>query len=200
MATVNLNPNSTVSNNWNVQISGGVGTASSVLADSLDNTSIRTALQFRESIVELQNFSTAVPSYTSITSIRFLVRGVLFNTRSGNTDIQVKLENSSGTDLYSETVTLNFTNFYAPEDHYGTVRTTSNGSDAWTATDLDGLRLSINTNPEDPPGLSQAQVSKAYVEVTYGTGYSNDVSGVTSTNISEINGISASDIAEVNGV
>ena len=162
MATVNLHPSSTVSNEW--VISGGDGTVHGVLSDDVDSSVIKNPHQNQTAIVQLDDFS--IP-YDSITSIRFYVRGVLFNARSGDTDIQVKLENSSGTSLYAETVTLNFTAAYAPEDHYGTLRTTSDGSAAWTGSDLNGLRRNINTSPEDPPVLSFAQVTKVYVEVTY---------------------------------
>ena len=108
-------------------------------------------------------------SGVTIDSVRFYVRGVLFNARSGNTDIQVTLETSAGVARWNETITLNFTGGYVPEDHYGTARTTSAslGGSAWADADLDGMRLNINTSPEDPAGSSYAQVSKAYIEVTY---------------------------------
>ena len=201
MATINLNPSSTVSNNWNIfPASQGAHT---VLSDSNVNSAIRTPGQSKECILELDDFDDVgldEASIASIDSIRHYVSGFLFNTRGGDTEIQVKLEDSSGTDLYSENHTLNF-NGYTPEDHYGTARTTSNGSDAWTVSDINGLRLSINTTPEDPPSLSQANVVKAYVEVTYTlAGYSNTVTGVASANISTVNGVATANIDKVNGV
>tara|TARA_Y100000593_G_scaffold79711_1_gene148469 strand:- start:134 stop:718 length:585 start_codon:yes stop_codon:yes gene_type:complete len=194
MATVNLEPSSTVSNNW--IITSGDGTAHGVLSDSADSSHITVGAQGKVCIVQLDDYS----SGGTITSIRFYVRGVLFNTRSGNTDIQVILENSSGTALYTETVTLNFTAGYANEDHYGTARTTSDGSSAWTDADLDGLRLNINTSPEDPPAISKALVSKASVEVTYSTGYTHSVMGVASGDISTVKGVATANIDEVMGV
>ena len=164
MATVNLHPSSTVSNDWT--ISGGAGTVHENLADSDDSSLIRDNAINAISVVELDDYTAG----GTIDSIRFYVRGVMYNTRSGNVDIQVKLVGASG-DLYNETVTLNFTGGYAPEDHYGTARETSDGgsggSSAWTDSDLDALRLNINTSIEDPPAVSFAQVNKAYVEVTY---------------------------------
>ena len=160
MATVNLHPSSTVSNQWTIV--GGSGTVHQNLADSTDISLIRDNAINAISVVELDDYTAG----GTIDSIRFYVRGVMFNTRSGNVDIQVKLVGASG-DLYNETVTLNFTGGYAPEDHYGTARETSDGSSAWTDSDLDALRLNINTSIEDPPAVSFAQVNKAYVEVTY---------------------------------
>ena len=166
MATVNLHPSSTVSNDWT--ISGGSGTVHENLADSSDTSLIRTQDQNDYAIVELDDLDYSGLNIASIDSVRFYVRGVLFNTRSGNTDIRVRMANSSGTPLWAETITLNFTGGYAPEDHYGTARTTTTAlGGAWGDSDLDGMRLSIDTSPEDPAGSSYAQVSKAYIEVTY---------------------------------
>ena len=182
MATVNLHPSSTVSNDWTIV--GGSGTVHENLADSSDTSLIRTQDQNDVAIVELDDYSSA----GTIDSIRFYVRGVLYNTRSGNTDIQVILTNALGSTYYAETITLNFTGGYVPEDHYGTARTTSDGSDAWEDSDLDGLRLNINTSPENPPNVSKANVTEAYVEVTY------------TVAVGKINGIAAANIEKVNGI
>ena len=162
MATVNLTPDVTVSNDWTAFTTSGTGTAHENLADSDDNSGVRTQDQNDECIVTLTNYSAG----GTINSIRHYIRGFKFNTRGGDTEVQVIIENSSGTALYSENHQLLF-NSYVPQDFYGTARTTSDGSSAWTDGDLDGLRLNINTSPEDPDGISYAQVVKAYVEVTY---------------------------------
>ena len=171
MATVNITPDSTISNDWTIV--GGSGTVHQNLADSSDTSLIRTQDQNDVAIVTLLN-SASYASPATIDSIRFYVRGVLFNARSGNTDIQVVLTDATAVTYYAETVTLNFTAGYAPEDHYGTARTTSDGSTAWTSSDIDGLRLNINTSPEDPSGSTRAQVTKAYIEVTYTAGAVTD--------------------------
>ena len=191
MPTVDLNPSSTVSNNWTVSS----GTADAVLSDSSVTTHIRTPNQGRLCVVELDDYSAG----GTISSIRFGVSGYLFLTRGADTDISVKLLDSSGSTYYTETVTLNF-NGYVAQDHYGTARTTHDGSSAWDDTKLDDLRLSIDTIPEDPSGSSQATVVKAWVEVTYLTGYGNAVNGITSASISKVNGIATADISKVNGI
>ena len=167
MATVNLHPSSTVSNDWTIV--GGSGTVHENLADSSDTSLIRTQDQNDYAIVELDDLDYSGLNIDTIDSVRFYVRGVLYNARSGNTDIQVRMQNSSAVTLWNEEVTLNFTGGYVPEDHYGTARTTnaSLGGSAWADSDLDGMRLNINTSPEDPGGSSYAQVTKAYIEVTY---------------------------------
>ena len=162
MATVNLTPDVTVSNDWTAFTTSGTGTAHENLADSDDNSGVRTQDQNDECIVTLTNYSAG----GTINSIRHYIRGFKFNTRGGDTEVQVIIENSSGTALYSENHQLLF-NSYVPQDFNGTARTTSDGSSAWTDGNLDGLRLNINTSPEDPAGVSYANVVKAYIEVTY---------------------------------
>ena len=193
MATVNLNPDGTVSNNWDVSAGD---TAHDALRTSGSATYIRTTDQSKTCIVTLDDYS----SGGTITSIRYCVSGFMFNARSGDTDIQVILENSSGSALFTETETLNF-NSYVAEDHYGTARTTSDGSTAWNDSDLDGLRLNINTSPEDPPSPSYATVIKAWVEVTYtAAGYGNKVNGVAAASIGKVDGVATANISKVIGV
>ena len=162
MATINLHPSSTVSNDWGTQ---GGGDAHSELADSNDSTAIQTQIQNSICIVQLDDYH----SGGTIDSIRHYIRGYKFNTRGGDTEIQVIIENSAGSTLYSENHQLLF-NGYVAQDFNGTARTTSDGSSAWTDSDLDGLRLHINTSPEDPDGISYARVVKAYIEITYSGG------------------------------
>ena len=160
MATVNLHPSSTVSNQWT--ITGGDGTVHGVLSDTDDSSAIRDNAQNQTAIIELDDFTAG----GTITSIRHYIRGFKHNTRSGDVEVQVIIENSSGSALYSENHQLLF-NSYVAQDFNGTARTTSDGSTAWTVSDIDGVRLNINTSPEDPPGFSYANVVKAYIEVTY---------------------------------
>ena len=160
MATINLLPDSTVSNAWT--INGGSGTVHQNLADTSDTSDIRTQAQNISCVIELDDYSAG----GTIDSIRHYVRGFKFLTRGGDTEIQVRILNSSSTTLYAETHQLLF-NSYVAQDFNGTARTTSDGSSAWTDGDLDGLRLDINTTPEDPDGSSYAVIVKAYVEVTY---------------------------------
>jgi len=166
MATVNIPPGSTVSNDWT--IAGGSGTVHQNLADSSDSSYIYTSDQNDVAIVQLEDLHASLSGVT-IDSVRFYIRGVYSNTRSGNTDIQVILTDASASTYYAETITLNFTAGYAPEDHYGTARTLNAaiGGGAWTVAILDDMRLNINTSPEDPSGSTRAQVAKAYIEVTY---------------------------------
>jgi ethanolamine utilization protein EutA (predicted chaperonin) len=173
------------------------GTPHGVLSDGSPNTSIQTHSQNLTCIVELDDYTAG----GTISNIRFVVKGFLFNTRSGDTDIQVIITNSSNDALYTETVTLNF-NSYIEQTHTGTERTTSDGSTAWSDSDLDGLRLVIYTSA-DPPGASAAAVTEAYIIVTYeaaATGYANDVMGVASGNIGKVITVATANIDKVIGV
>ena len=173
MATVNLHPSSTVENAWDLEGSADTGTAHGNLSDSSDNSVLREPDQNSYCIVELDDFT---ESADSITNIRWYVRATMILTRSSgsNTAIQVNLgdENhtsSSSSIYYSENVTVEFQAGYAQNDYYGTARADVGdiGSSAWNDTSLNNLRLDINTTPADPPGISQIQMAKCYVEVTY---------------------------------
>ena len=176
MATVNLHPSGTVTGDqqWTLVVGGsGGGTAHLNLADSNDTTGVYTSSQIQYCVVELDNYTVGA----TVESIRWYVRGSYTITRGGDTDVQVVLGSGSHAPVsgsadayYSETFTLTFNAGYAPQDYYGTARTTD-GSSAWDATSLNALRLDINTTPEDPDpagGPTQrANIWKAYVEVTY---------------------------------
>ena len=158
MATTNLTPDSTVSNDWNVSS----GTAHGVLSDSTEATVIDTNVQNKVCIVTLSDFSA---SFDSIDSIRYYVSAYMYRSRADDSDLQVKIENASGTALFTETENI-VVNGGAFADYYGTARA-DDGTDAWTDADLDGLRLQLNTNLEDPPNISYVRITKAHIEVTY---------------------------------
>ena len=193
MPTVNLHPSSTVSNNWPT-LSGS--TAHGALSDSSTTTYIRTPDQADLVVFELDNYS----SGGTINSIRFVVSGYTFLTRGGDTDVAIRLTSGTNSSYYSETITLNF-NGYVAQDHYGALRTTYDGSNPWDDARLDDLRLHIDTIVEDPPGVSQATVVKAWVEVTYtAAGYGHGVNGVAAASIGKINGVATANISKVNGI
>ena len=194
MAVIKIHPSSTVSNQWD--INGAAGTVEAVLTDLADNTSIRDNAQNQTAIVQLDDYTAG----GTIDSIRHYIRGFKHNTRSGDVEVQVIIDDGTGTTLYSENHQLLF-NSYVAQDFYGTARTTSDGSSAWTTSDLNALRLNINTSPEDPPGFSFANVVKAFIEVTYTPGgYGNSVMGVDSGDISEVIDVATANISKINGV
>ena len=164
MATAKLFPDGTVApstTGWSY--AGGVSTFHAAVSDDNDATYAYTANQSESTIMTLDDFG---EDFTSITSIRFFIRGVLQNTRSGDTDVQISLLKGNNAVWYAETINIIFTSGYTPADYYGTARTT-NGTDAWSDAQLDDLRLKIDTTPEDPPGASEIAFMRAYVEVTY---------------------------------
>jgi hypothetical protein len=171
MATVNLHPSGTVSGDQQWTIDNGGSTAHAVLADSDDASFVLQADQSRFCVVEVDNYTAG----GTVDSIRWYIRAAYGLTRSGTLEMQVVLGTGSHAPVsgsadayYTENVTITHNAGYARQDYYGTARTTD-GSSAWDATSLNALRLDLNTSPVDPPAISQAWVSKAYVEVTYTT-------------------------------
>lgn len=195
MPTVNLFPSSTVSNNWPEQ--DGTGSAHTLLASASDS-GIRTPDQNDSCIVELDNYAAG----GTINSIQIKTLAYVYLTRSASFDIRIQLiDGSGGSVYYNEDVTIAF-NGYTPTAADGTVRTTSDGSSAWTGTQLNNLRLGITTDPADPPSISRATVTYAYVVVDYtaASGYANTVNGIIPANIGKINEIATASISKVNGI
>jgi len=164
MATANLLPDSTVSNDWTVSS----GTAHAVLADTTESTNIQTNAQNKVCIVGLSNFT---ESFGSIDTIRYYVSAVMYRSRADDSDLQIKIENAAGAALTTETENI-VVNGGAYADYYGPF-IAGVGAAAWKAddsgdsNDLNGLRLQLNTNLEDPPNISFVRITRAYIEVTY---------------------------------
>ena len=92
MATVNLNPNGTVTASW--EISAG-DTAHDALRTSGSGTYIRSPDQNKYVIVTLDDYS----SGGTITSIRYCVSGFMFNARGGViSDVQIQREKQQASD------------------------------------------------------------------------------------------------------
>ena len=159
MATTNLTPDSTVSNDWDVS----TGTAHGVLSDTDDTTYIQTNVQNKVCIVTLSNFT---ESFDSIDSVRYYVSAFMNRSRTDDSDLQVKIENIGGAALWTETENI-VVNGGNPADYYGTARAESSPGNPWTSLILSGLRLQLNTNLEDPPAISSVRIVKAHIEVTY---------------------------------
>ena len=164
MPTFNLTPDATFLNTSDWDLVGG-GSFHANMADADDGTGMRTDSQSEFVDMTLTNFT---PSHTTIDSVRHYIRGFKFNTRGGDTEVQVVIIGSGGSPLYTENHQLLF-NGYTPQDFYGTARTDIDGNPAhvWEAGELNALRLNVNTIPEDPPSPSYAQFVRAYIEVTY---------------------------------
>ena len=188
MPTQTLNPSAIVSSaNWASQTGGASGL-------DKDNTSqqwegnIAAEARF---ILELDDFDNT--GVASIDAIQLTTVAYLANARSGTIIGKTSLENSSGTSYYNESlsITVNGGNFAT---YNGTSRTTSDGSSAWTDSDIDDLRLAIIY--ATPPG--NAVVQQAYVTVTYTqAGYGSDIVGVQSSNISKVIGVDTANISKV---
>ena len=192
MATQILNPSSIVFQaNW----SSGGSNASEL---DKDNTAVSWTGNFgaqAKFILQLDDFDNT--GVASIDAIQLTTVAYLANTRIGTITAKTILENSSGTALYTEDITITI-NGAAFATYNGTSRTTSDGSSAWTDGDIDGLRLNITY--ATPPG--NAIVEQAYVTVTYTevSGYGSRVSGVAAASIGSIIGVATANIGEVIGV
>ena len=191
MATTFLNPDGASSiNGWNTSFST---TASHLSQGDTSNEWRTTFLQTGKVIFTLGDFDFSGLNVDSITNIKHqLIIGL--DARGGSADAIVAIRNAAGVTLYTEThantAGAGFQTFT------GTARTTSDGSSAWTDSDLDGLGLFLTcTGGPHVHIVQQLYITVTYVEVS---GYSHDEIGVASANIGEVNKVATANIAEIN--
>ena len=188
MAITYLNPASnTTTDGWDSSYST---TASHLSQGETSNTWRTNRGATGKAIWQLDDFDNT--GVTSINSIQLIVVCGL-DAKSGTATISTKIRDSSNSTLYSEDITNSVGGYTT---HSLTLRTTSDGSSAWTDSDLDGLTLFFICTG----GPFSHILQQAYIKVSYSTGYGNSVSGVASTNISNISGVASADISNVIGV
>ena len=193
MATAYLNPNGASSiNGWDTSYS----TTAAHLARNETSNEWRTNFNATGKVVfTLDDFDFSGLNVGSITNIKYqLVIGL--DARSGTAPAIVAIQNSGGVTLYSET--NNNAAGAGFQTFTGTARTTSDGSSAWTDSDLDGLGMFLTCAGA---ALNVHIVQQLYIEVTYvEVGYGHDVIGVASADIGEVNGVATANIDEINGL
>ena len=195
MATAYLNPNGASSiNGWDTSYS----TTAAHLARNETSNEWRTNFNATGKVVfTLDDFDFSGLNVGSITNIKYqLVIGL--DARSGTAPAIVAIQNSGGVTLYSET--NNNAAGAGFQTFTGTARTTSDGSSAWTDSDLDGLGLFLTCTGGPPQShiVQQLYITVTYVEAA--AGYGNDVIGVASGNIGAIKGVATANISQVIGV
>ena len=193
MATTYLNPDGSSSTvGWNTSYST---TASHLSRNDTSNEWRTNINQTGKAIFTLDDFDFSGLNVSSITNIKHqLVCGL--DARGGSSNVIVALRNAGGTNLYSETHSN--TAGAGFQTFTGTARTTSDGSSAWTDSDLDGLGIFLTC----VIGPHSHIIQQLYVEVTYveASGYSHDVIGVATANIGEVNGVATANIGKINNI
>ena len=185
MAIAYLNPAAAVTNsNWDSSTVSELdqGETSNTWQTTANNADLK---------VTLDDFDNT--GVSSITSVQLILVGN-YDSRSGSWIANTEIQNSGGTALYSENLTVPAGRTASTLS--GTVRTTSDGSTAWTDSDLDGMRIkvfSLNCT-------TKGQLVQFYIKVTYSTGYGHEVTNVASTNIAKVSGVATANIAKVIGV
>tara|TARA_R100000008_G_C3475841_1_gene111325 strand:- start:41 stop:613 length:573 start_codon:yes stop_codon:yes gene_type:complete len=190
MATFTLTPDGSSGHTFHWANVGGTNHHTSLQTNDGDTSYVQCSATGRQLILTYVDPAVAESSIASITSVQFLSTG-RHTGRIGTADVDISFE--TPTAGFSETAVYN-----AHHSSYttinGTVRTTSDGSSAWTYSDLENLSMKLTKN-----GSNQVRVSYLALKVTYvEAGYSNTVNGVS--NISKVNGIATADISKVNGV
>ena len=185
MAIVYLNPVSATTNtNWDSS------TVSELDQGETSNTWQTTAngADLRVTLDDFDNTGVA-----SIDSVQVIIVAN-YNARSGGWTATTKVANASDSPYYTENLSVSAGR--TASTLTGTVRTTSDGSAAWTDSNLDGMKISVASSN----CLTSGQMVQFYIKVTYSTGYGSKVNGVVGASISKINGVAAASIAAVNKV
>ena len=171
MATVNLLPNADVLNNW----SFSTGSDAYALVDDdhtakivMDSSYLSATTAGKSCILELQDFS---ESHSSIDGVQVVVKAGN-NGRGQSFEIKTKLmDNSSPAVLYYDEDSAT----QSASANYRTItftnRTTSNGSDAWTNSQLNNLRLYVELEAHSG---GTTRFTYCYVIVTYTEALSTD--------------------------
>ena len=185
MAIAYLNPVAAVINtNWDSS------TVSELDQGETSNT-WQTTANGANLIVTLDDFDNT--GVSSIDSIQLILVGN-YDARSGSWIANTDITDASGTSYYAENLTVPAGRTSSTLS--GTVRTTSDGSAAWTDSNLDDLRIKVlSLNCTD-----KGQLIQFYIKVTYSTGYGNAVNGVAAASIGKINGVATANISKVNGI
>ena len=185
MAIRYLNPVAAVTNtNWDSS------TVSELDQGETSNT-WQTTANGANLIVTLDDFDNT--GVSCIDSIQLILVGN-YDARSGSWIANTDITDASGTSYYAENLTVPAGRTSSTLS--GTVRTTSDGSAAWTDSNLDDLRIKVlSLNCTD-----KGQLNQFYINVTYSTGYGNAVNGVAAASIGKINGVATANISKVNGI
>ena len=168
MATVNILPDNDISNSlpgWALS----TGTSIYALIDDDDSGSppsdgsmISQTSATHVCVVGLEDKGDYAVAGATINSIRYVIKANVYE-RGKSFSLRINLQDSSGASLYVEYA--NGSSSGAWGTFYGTARTTSDGSTAWTASDINDLRLHIEIYSLTAGGTMR--VTYAYVEVNY---------------------------------
>ena len=145
MPTVNLLPNADESNSPAWTLSGGSDVYPLIAAEasadeSLDSDKISATAAGKKCIVEFTDLDFSGLNIDSINSVQAIVRATIFER--GNTyTIGVRILDSSNTELWAQETSAGSSGGNWAT-HTFTARTTD-GTDAWTDGDIDGIRMEI---------------------------------------------------------
>ena len=187
MAIAYLNPAvGTTINHWN-------STDVSELVQGETSSTWSTTANGASLIVTLSDFDNT--GVASIDQLVIILVGA-YAARSGSWTADTKIMDASGTSYYNEALTIPAGRTVSTIT--GTARTTSDGSAAWTDSDLDGMTIQVSSSDCTTLG----RMTQFYVKVQYtaATGYGDTVIGVAPANIAAVKGVATANIEKVIGV
>jgi hypothetical protein len=164
MPTIELLPNANVSNDWTEVGSGAV-------FEKLRDNDLTNYLKHSTvgRTVEVEFDALNLPTGAVIASVKGVLSGdFTLRSQTGKLTCSYRDSSSNLINSYSEEVTMNTAGFAILYDM--TVRETSDGSAAWTVSDVDGMRLRCVIHTAPASGeiiLTQLKIVVTYVTATY---------------------------------
>ena len=163
MATVNLLPNADVSNDWTLSTGSDVYALlddDNTGAVAGDSNYVSATTPTQKFTVGMENFT---ESFSSIDSVTGFVRCGC-GQRAKTYSLDLAILHSGGTFIANENSgTINSNRFY--QSHTYTARTTSDGSTAWSNSDLNDIRLKLTLNSIS--SSASVNITYCYFIVTY---------------------------------
>ena len=194
MATVVLQPSSTVSSGSfnNSSSSGTFGT--SFINDSSNSTYVFNTAANQSFVVHLDDTS----GLSGATFNNFVVTAVFQKHSGRGTDgsFEIEIGDSSSSTTFGS---ISDTTFVTTNSTPTTISATAiNFGGSVGSSDVDDMRIKYTGTDG-----SQTRLFQLYVTIDYtaaATGYGNAVKGVAAANIGKINGVATANISKVNGI
>ena len=199
MPTFNLLPDGTTGTNQWQNPANGTCAASNVDADNGDTDYCYEVGHSQEITFTMANPSVVESDIDSITSVKIYISSAYTHGVGNTTRILIY---QTGGSISNGFTAVNVDGGGAYATYSGTAETTSDGSTAWTYSDLEDLQVKLD-KIVNTASRTMVRVSYLYAEVSYVAAaavYGHSVNGVASANIGSVNGVATANVGKVIGV
>ena len=196
MATFILLPDGVTGTNEWLAKAGGACASTNIDNDDDDTDYCEEDTHSHEITFTMANSSVAAEDIASITSVQIKFKAK--HTTSGTSYVDIY---QTGTDISNGYTRVGVTDTSDYGAYSADAEFTFDGATSWGADLTQINNLQVKLDKFRNPRFSDLRISYLYAQVEYQElGYTNNVMGVDSGNISKVNGIAITNISKVNGV